>query len=83
MRVQIIGQTVACEQNRVARFELDADAHRVTQLGRVEEASELLLHSIQDDWPEDRRNWAGRFLQQHAEEGTAEFMFEIEPTLLH
>lgn len=53
------------------------------KLGRVEEASELLLHALQEDWPEDRRNWAGRFLEQYADEGTAEFMFEVQPTLLH
>jgi len=55
----------------------------LAKLGRVEEASELLIHSIQEDWPEDRRNWAGRFLEQNAEAGTAEFMLGAEPTLLH
>jgi tetratricopeptide (TPR) repeat protein len=52
-------------------------------LGRTEEASELLMHSMNDDWPEERRNWAGRFLEHHSEDGTPEFVFEIQPTLLH
>jgi len=53
------------------------------KLGRIEEASELLIHALQEDWPEDRRNWAGRFLAQYAEEGTAEFLFDVQPALLH
>jgi hypothetical protein len=55
----------------------------LANLGRVEEASELLIHTIQEDWPVDRRNWAGHFLEKHAEPGTAEFMLGTSTTLLH
>ena len=55
----------------------------LANVGRIDEASELLIHSIQEDWPADRREWAGRFLERHAEPGTSEFMLGSETTLLH
>lgn len=55
----------------------------LANVGRIEEASELLIHAIRADWPAERRDWAGRFLEAHAEPGTAEFMLGTHSTLLH
>ncbi len=60
-----------------------AHVFALSKLGRVDEARELLTHAIQDDWPDERRSWAGRFLDANRAPIYTELPVGLESTLLH
>ena len=60
-----------------------AHVFALSKLGRVDEARELLTHAIQDDWPEERRSWAGKFIEANTSPIYAELPVALESTLLH